>query len=47
VDYNAVGQVLMYLSTLFSLWSGGGYFKAFLSMLAKRGAGRQGSVPSI
>ncbi len=47
VDYNAVGQVLMYLSTLFSLWSGGSYFKAFLSMLAKRGAGRPGSVPSI
>jgi len=47
VDYNAVGQVLMYLSMVFSLWSAGGYFKGFLSTLAKRGAGRPGSVPSV
>lgn len=47
VDYNSVGQVLMYLSMVFSLWSAGGYFKGFLSMLAKRGAGRPGSVPSV
>src|SRR5262249_14132154 len=47
VDYNAVGVVLLYLSMVFSLWSAGGYFKAFLSTLAKGSAGRPGSVPSV
>src|SRR5713226_5740132 len=36
VDYNRVGQVLMYISMVLSLWSAGVYFKAFLSMLARR-----------
>src|SRR5258708_5093580 len=36
VDYNRIGQVLMYISMVLSLWSAGVYFKAFLSMLARR-----------
>lgn len=36
VDYNRVGQVLIYLSTAFSVWSAGVYFRAFLAMLARR-----------
>ena len=36
VDYNRVGQVLLYLSTVFSVWSAAVYFRAFLQMLAKR-----------
>ncbi len=47
VDYNSVGKVLMYLSTVLSLWSAGGYFKAFLSTVAKRSAGKAGAVQSI
>jgi CDP-diacylglycerol--glycerol-3-phosphate 3-phosphatidyltransferase len=46
VNYNTVGQVLMYLSTVFSLWSAGVYFKGFLAMLAKRSQGRSGSLPN-
>lgn len=38
VDYNASGIVLLYLSLVLSLWSAAGYFKAFLAMLARRGA---------
>ncbi|HUM12402.1 MAG TPA: CDP-diacylglycerol--glycerol-3-phosphate 3-phosphatidyltransferase [Myxococcaceae bacterium] len=39
VSFNAVGQVLTYLSVLFSLWSAGVYFRGFLQMLARRGDG--------
>jgi len=39
VDYNAVGQVLVYLSGAFSVWSAVVYFRAFLAMLARRGSG--------
>jgi CDP-diacylglycerol---glycerol-3-phosphate 3-phosphatidyltransferase len=45
VNYNTVGQVLMYLSMVLSLWSAGVYFKGFLAMLAKRSAGRSGTMP--
>ena len=37
VNYNSVGKVLIYLSTAFSVWSAGTYFRAFLQMLGKRG----------
>jgi CDP-diacylglycerol--glycerol-3-phosphate 3-phosphatidyltransferase len=46
VNYNVVGQILMYLSLLLSLWSAGVYFKGFLAMLAKRSQGRSGSLPN-
>jgi CDP-diacylglycerol---glycerol-3-phosphate 3-phosphatidyltransferase len=36
VNYNAVGQVLIYLSTFLSLWSAAVYFRGFLQMLAQR-----------
>lgn len=36
VNYNHVGKVLIYISTAFSVWSAGIYFRAFLGMLAKR-----------
>ena len=39
VDFNKVGQVLVYLSGAFSVWSAVVYFRAFLSMLARRGNG--------
>ncbi|MBM7115637.1 CDP-diacylglycerol--glycerol-3-phosphate 3-phosphatidyltransferase [Archangium primigenium] len=39
VDFNKVGQVLVYLSAAFSVWSAVVYFRAFLSMLARRGGG--------
>ena len=39
VDFNKVGQVLVYLSGAFSVWSAVVYFRAFLSMLARRGSG--------
>ena len=39
VSFNAVGQVLTYLSVVFSLWSAGVYFRGFLQMLARRGTG--------
>lgn len=39
VDFNAVGKVLVYLSTAFSVWSAALYFKAFLAMLGNRGEG--------
>ena len=39
VDYNLVGKVLVYLSGAFSVWSAVVYFRAFLSMLARRGGG--------
>ena len=38
VDYNLVGQFLLYFSTVFSVWSAAVYFRAFLQMLARRGA---------
>jgi CDP-diacylglycerol--glycerol-3-phosphate 3-phosphatidyltransferase len=38
VDFNAVGQVLVFLSTAFSVWSAAKYFQAFLQMLSRRGA---------
>jgi CDP-diacylglycerol--glycerol-3-phosphate 3-phosphatidyltransferase len=37
VDYNSVGQFLLYFSAVFSVWSAAVYFRAFLQMLAKRG----------
>ncbi|MFL5318585.1 MAG: CDP-diacylglycerol--glycerol-3-phosphate 3-phosphatidyltransferase [Myxococcaceae bacterium] len=36
VDFNAVGKVCIYLSTLFSVWSMGNYFQAFMQTLAKQ-----------
>ena len=39
VNFNAVGQVLTYLSVVFSLWSAGVYFRGFLQMLGRRGDG--------
>ncbi len=44
VNYNTVGQLLMYLSTVLSLWSAGVYFRGFLNMLAKRSQGRSGNL---
>ncbi len=38
VDYNFVGKGLMYLSTAFSVWSAGAYFRGFLKLVAQRGA---------
>jgi CDP-diacylglycerol--glycerol-3-phosphate 3-phosphatidyltransferase len=43
VNYNAVGQVLLYISVFFSVWSGVGYFRAFGQMLSKRGGGAHGA----
>jgi CDP-diacylglycerol--glycerol-3-phosphate 3-phosphatidyltransferase len=37
VNFNAVGRVLVYFSTAFSVWSAGLYFRAFLQLLASRG----------
>lgn len=37
VNYNAVGQTLLFLSTAFSVWSAAIYFRAFLNMLGRRG----------
>jgi CDP-diacylglycerol---glycerol-3-phosphate 3-phosphatidyltransferase len=37
VDYNLVGKVLLYGSTLLSVWSAAVYFKEFLQTLARRG----------
>lgn len=39
VNFNVVGQVLMYLSIAFSVWSAAGYFRAFLAMLSRRDNG--------
>lgn len=39
VDFNLIGKILVYLSVAFSVWSGANYFRAFLAMLATRGAG--------
>lgn len=36
VSYNLVGQVLIYLSTLLSIWSAAVYFRAFLQRIAQR-----------
>ncbi|MBL8958082.1 MAG: CDP-diacylglycerol--glycerol-3-phosphate 3-phosphatidyltransferase [Myxococcaceae bacterium] len=38
IDFNLVGKILIYISTAFSVWSAAGYFRAFLAMLATRGA---------
>lgn len=40
VDFHAVGLVLVYASTAFSVWSAGSYFRLFLKMLSQRGAPR-------
>jgi CDP-diacylglycerol--glycerol-3-phosphate 3-phosphatidyltransferase len=45
VNFNTVGQVLMYASTAFSVWSAGSYFRAFLQMLGRRG-GERGGEPA-
>jgi CDP-diacylglycerol--glycerol-3-phosphate 3-phosphatidyltransferase len=37
VNYNLVGKLLLYLSTVFSIWSGANYFRAFLNVLGQRG----------
>jgi CDP-diacylglycerol--glycerol-3-phosphate 3-phosphatidyltransferase len=36
VNFNVVGQVLVYFSTAFSVWSAGVYFQAFLNRLGQR-----------
>lgn len=41
VNFNLVGQFLVYLSTAFSVWSAAVYFQAFLKMLSKRGEPQQ------
>jgi len=38
VNFNAVGAILVYASTAFSVWSAANYFRAFLQMLSERGA---------
>ena len=38
VNFNAVGTVLIYASTAFSVWSAANYFRAFLQLLSQRGA---------
>lgn len=43
VDFNAVGKVLVYLSTVFSVWSAAVYFRAFLAMLSKSKRAAQGA----
>jgi CDP-diacylglycerol--glycerol-3-phosphate 3-phosphatidyltransferase len=42
VEFNPVGQFLVYLSLVFSLWSAGVYFRGFLQMLARRGPAQPG-----
>jgi CDP-diacylglycerol--glycerol-3-phosphate 3-phosphatidyltransferase len=37
-NFNVVGQVLVYISTAFSVWSAGVYFQAFLNRLGQRGS---------
>ena len=39
VNFNTVGWYLTLLSVVFSLWSAGVYFRAFLNILARRGDG--------
>jgi CDP-diacylglycerol--glycerol-3-phosphate 3-phosphatidyltransferase len=36
IDFNLIGKILVYLSTLFSVISAGQYFRAFLAMLSSR-----------
>jgi len=43
IDFNLVGKILIYLSTAFSVWSAANYFRAFLGMLAARGAAKPAS----
>ena len=38
VDYNVVGQALIYVATFLSVWSAGVYFRDFLVTLGRRGA---------
>jgi CDP-diacylglycerol--glycerol-3-phosphate 3-phosphatidyltransferase len=38
IDFNLIGKILVYLSTAFSVWSAGTYFRLFLATLGKRGA---------
>ncbi|MBK7858391.1 MAG: CDP-diacylglycerol--glycerol-3-phosphate 3-phosphatidyltransferase [Archangiaceae bacterium] len=45
-DFNVIGKILLYLSTAFSVWSAGGYFRAFLAMVSKRGAVRASDSPA-
>lgn len=44
VNFNAVGTVLVSLSTAFSVWSAGVYFQAFLARLGQRGDGETKSA---
>lgn len=37
-NFNTVGQILVFASTAFSVWSAALYFRAFLQMLGQRGA---------
>ncbi len=46
IDFNLVGKVMVYLSTAFSVWSAGNYFRAFLQMLSKRGGGGEAAPSS-
>lgn len=43
VNFNVVGNVLLYGSTAFSVWSAGAYFNAFLKMLGQRGGPAEGA----
>ena len=36
MHYNAIGKVMLYLSTVLSVWSVAVYFRGFLQMLSKR-----------
>ena len=42
VVYNVVGKALLYMSTVLSVWSAGGYFKGFVDTLARRGSAQAG-----
>ncbi len=46
VNFNVVGQVLVYGSTAFSVWSAAAYFQAFLKMLGQRGSPAGGEKTS-
>lgn len=47
VNFNAVGRVLVYISTAFSVWSAGSYFRAFLQMLGRREGKKPVDAPSV
>ncbi len=46
VDANRVGTLLLYLSVVFSLWSGWVYLRGFVAV-AYRGGGRSGGAPDV